>query len=143
MAEHGCQLVLGGDDGDLGAGVEEGLEDGIDPEKPGRVRHHVQAGVAIEEEVGADAVDGRGDAGDDGHVVGIGKTGHHAIGEPVGAFGQDALEERRLAGGHGGFHVSRFGTVHTHHDQRLARPAVGPPVDVYGARVILHCRSAF
>ena len=85
VAEQRRQLVLGGDHGDLGAGIEEGLINGAGAHELGVSHHHVLAAVAVEEEVGADAVDRRRHAGDDGDVVGVGEAGDHAIATQVAA----------------------------------------------------------
>ena len=98
LAEELPELVLGGDDGNLGAGLGECRQNGLGAQEFGIVHHHLLPALAVIEVIATDAMHRRRRAGDDGEVVGVGEARHHAIADQIGAVGDGVLQPGHDAG---------------------------------------------
>ena len=132
MSEQTSQLVLGGNHGDLCAGIRKCSKDRAGAQIFRVVHHDLGAGVAVPEKVAANAVHRRRGAGDDRQVIGIGERRHHAIGGQAGAAVLEACEERRDAGFDGLIDVVRLAAVDAHNDDRVLGPAIFAAIDGKG-----------
>ena len=129
VAEQPPQLVLGRDDGDAGARLGEGGQDGVAAEILRVVHHHFGARLAVPEVVAADAVHGGRHAGDDGEVVRICEARHHAGPEEPCALRRGRGQKRHGAGPERLLDVVGLTAVHADDHERARRPRVGSPVD--------------
>ena len=136
LAEHRAQLVLGGDDRDLGAGVVERLHDGRRAQEARVVHHHFLARRAVVEVVAGNAVHRRRTAGDDRHVVRVGEARHRGERGEVRAVLHQPREIRREAGLDRALDVARLRAVEADDHRRRLREAIVAAVDRDGRRAL-------
>ena len=80
ITQQATQLILGGNHGNARTGILEGLENRRRAQQLGFIHHYFAIVFAVVVKITANTVHHRSYAGDDGNIIGIGETRHHAIG---------------------------------------------------------------